>query len=397
MNIAMFTNGYLPFSGGVPTSISNFKKEAEKRGHSVHIFAPKYSKNKDKNSDITRVLSLKAPSYSNYYLPLSFLPKVKKEFEKLDIDIVHVHHPYLLGKKGIKLAKEKGIPVVFTYHTFYEKYIHYLPFSEDISKQMLRKMTVSFCNKCDMIIAPSEKVKKVLEGRNIKTKIKVIPSGVDTRIYEKKVDKPKLRKELGLKKDTGVLLYAGRITKEKNLVFLIKCLKKILDKKPDTVCFFAGAPAKNSDYKEKLLELIEKNNIDDKIRFTGDLGKKRLSKFYNLADVFLFASKSETQGLVILESMASSTPVVALNIEPIKTFVQNNVNGFTVKENSSDFCDKVVELLEDSERLEKFSRNAYETAKEYTPRKMADKIISEFQRLIKEGDRNPRITRRRSI
>ncbi|MBD3360332.1 glycosyltransferase, partial [Candidatus Peregrinibacteria bacterium] len=218
MNIAIFTNNYIPFSGGVPTSIRTFKKAAEQKGHKVLIFCPSYPGYKDREKNIFRIPSLEIPTYNNYRIPLPFLGKIENKIK--NIDIIHVHHPYLLGKKGLKIAKKKNIPIIFTHHTLYEKYLHYIPLAGRIIQNWTKKMIKKFCTRCDLIIAPSEYVEKLLEKRDIKTKIKIIPTGINLDKYKK--TQRNIRNKYHLSKNAEILLYAGRITEEKNLFFLLK-------------------------------------------------------------------------------------------------------------------------------------------------------------------------------
>ncbi|MBD3164130.1 glycosyltransferase [Candidatus Woesearchaeota archaeon] len=378
MNIAMFTNNYEPFIGGVERSIALYKSFLEKKGHKVYIFAPEYPNHKDKGKRIIRIASFSAPTYPGFYLPLSFLPKIEKQFKKLGLDIVHLHHPFLLGEAGLKLARKYNLPAVLTYHTLFGQYLHYVPLRKKTARPILDKITSSFCSQCDLVLAPSSYIKKHLE-KKIKTAIKVQPTGLDWSLYK---HKPKsLRKEYHLPESAKILLYAGRLAKEKNLGFLLKSMRKIIEKDPNAVCFLVG----RGKERERLEEKARRWNMQHKILFPGSKSKKELITFYKAADLFLFSSKSETQGLVLIEAMAASTPVVAVRGPSVDEAVKSGKNGFLVKESVEEFAKKSLELLRNKSKYKSFSRNALKTAKEFSMDKLADSLLGHYKELKKSS------------
>ncbi len=381
MNIAIFTNNYIPFSGGVPVAIKTFRDSAERKGHNVQVFAPSYPGYRENDPHVTRLMSVQALSYAGFYLPMPFSAELNGKTGRIDADIVHVHHPFLLGETGLRVARKKGIPVAFTYHTLYEKYTHYLPVSDKIAGPALRKTVTSFCNQCDLIIAPSDYVKGMLKKRGVKTRIRTIPTGINLEPYRKRRRKANIRKEYHLPAGTRILLYTGRLTKEKNLEFLIRCMAGIIREKPGAVCFLVGKSAEDDDYEGRLREIVRKANMEHKIIFTGPADRDRLVEFYNEADLFLFSSKSETQGLVILEAMAAGTPVIAVKCPVMDEFISNGRNGYTVRENVREFSGKALKLLNDSKRLRRLGANARRTAEKFSAERMADKVLKEFSRL----------------
>lgn len=166
MNIAIFTNNYTTFGAGVPFAIRTFKKIAGKK-HPIKIVAPNYRGSK-KEKDIIRVPSIKHPGYDGFKIPMPFYLNAKEQVRKASIDIVYVHHPFILGELGLKIAKENKLPIAFHYHTLYDRYAHYVPIEKSLAKLLIRKITASFCNQCDLIIAPSRYVRDMLVKRGIK-------------------------------------------------------------------------------------------------------------------------------------------------------------------------------------------------------------------------------------
>ncbi|MBD3312984.1 glycosyltransferase [Candidatus Woesearchaeota archaeon] len=380
VNIAIFTNSYLPFSGGVPTSIKTFKNAAEKLGHTVIVFAPSYPGHKSNGKGVIRIPSVKAMTYAGFYLPVPFSTEITKAFRRYDFDIVHVQHPYLLGETGMKMARKYNIPLVFTYHTMYEQYLHYLPVAESIANPVMRKFTTSFCNHSDLVIAPSEHVKEFLSKRNIETSIKVVPTGIELRPYRKKFRKGSIKRKHRIPQASKLLIYAGRITPEKNLKFLVKCMAKIAKKDPDVMCMLIGKSAEKDHYEYDLKDIVKREGMEDRIMFIGDVPHDKLIDYYKEADLFLFASKTETQGLVILEAMAAGTPVIAVDAPAISEFI-NGKNGFTVPQNMLKFTAKALSMLRDKKRMKQMSSNALKTAKKHSAENMAKKLIAEFRKV----------------
>lgn len=393
MNIAAFTNSYKPFIGGVETSISLFKKELEGRGHKVYIFAPRYPGYSEDDPSIIRVSSVEAPTYPGFYLPISFVQLIQDKFAKLNIDLVHVHQPFLLGEIGLRIAHKNGLPLVFTYHTLYEKYLHYVPFNKEITRTFLEKLVSSFCSHCDLVICPSwyvyEKVSQKLPGCNLR----MIPTGLDLE-SRKDVEKGDIRKRYDIPRNAKIMLYAGRITKEKNLDFLISCAISIIRKRDDTYCFFIG----DGDQRARLEKLAADEGLAGKIIFPGEKTRDELYRFYNDADIFIFSSKSETQGLVILEAMSFSLPVVAVDAPAISEQVKNGINGYIVKEKEISFVEKALLIIEDKQGYSRMAGGALQTAQQNSIRHTADLLLDEYTSLLeKENSRNIEPFRRTRI
>jgi 1,2-diacylglycerol 3-alpha-glucosyltransferase len=375
MNIAVFTNNFVPFTSGVTSSILSFKMQAEKLGHNVYVFAPDYPQYKDPEKNVYRIRSVESPTVPGFYMPLPFISQIDETFRQLNTDVVHVHHPFLLGETGLRLAREHNLPVVFTHHSLYEKYSHYVPFSSEITLSALKRLVSSFCNECDLVIAPSTYVKQILNRRGVTSDIAVILTGVETGISQKDI-----RKDYFISENTKILFHAGRIAKEKNLVFLIKSLKEIIERIPDTITFIAGSPTGKDDYLQKLKALIGRYNLSHKIIFTGNL-ETDLFSFYKHADLFLFTSKSETQGLVLLESMAAGTPVVCVDSPALTDVVRNEFNGYLVPERIQAYSAAVVSILKNKKKLNALSKNAKITAKEFSAQKQTKKLLAKFSDL----------------
>lgn len=385
LNIAMFTNNYLPFIGGVPLSIERIASELRKRGHKVYIFAPEYPNiYYEDHEDTFRCKLLKYIKSGSFYYAVSdiFSSRIENIFRNLDIDIVHVHHPYWMGKKGMKLAKKYNIPIVYTYHTLYEKYIEVIPYINERVGNLLSKYIVKkFCSDCDCILAPSESAKQCLANININTNVEVLPTGINLESYnniDKKIIKQIRQKHL---KDSELLLFSvSRLSKEKNLFFLLNGLRYIRN---NTNVKFRCMIAGDGPEKKNIEKYIIKNGLEKEIELLGTIQPNEINKYYLASDIFVFSSTTETQGMVLVEAMAASLPVVAVSSSGTNDVIQNKINGFKTKEDVREWGDRIISLLENPNLLKEMSLNASNTAKSFSIELMGHQVLQIYGELLK--------------
>jgi len=373
MKIGIFTNIYKPVINGVVNSISSFKKGLEELGHEVYIFAPKHPNYKDDEKRIFRIESVSLSSKEKYRLSLPIFRKSLKAIKQLDI--IHTQHPFIMGYYASFFADIYNKPLIFTHHTQYEKYTHYIPFEQEITKKFTRWIVNDYANKCDCVIAPSESIKKMLLKQGIKSRIEIVPTGINLDVFENP-NREIIRKRYDFGLEQKLLLYAGRISKEKNLEFLIKSFKLILNKKPNTYLMLVGRSAK----KGYLINLIKKLHLETKVFLVGH--SNAVQNYYGAADLLVFSSTTETQGLVLVEAMAAGTPVVAVDSPGVRDVV-NGKNGLMVKESIREFSENVIRVLDDSKLREKMSQNARKTAANYSISKMSKRILQVYNSVLK--------------
>jgi len=379
MKIAIFTNTFRPFVGGVTRSIETFVREYIGRGHQVHIFAPSFEGHKDQEPWITRVAAIPRFNQTDFSLPLPFSFKVRSIFEKFNPDLVHVQHPFFLGEMGMHLGKNRGIPIVLTYHTQYEMYSHYAPIDADLVKRWIINVCTSFCNLCDLIVAPSDDIRTMLISREVKTRIEVIPTGIDLSLY-RNPDRQWLRETFGIKEDDMILVHIGRLAKEKNLEFLFRSVAKAMRIRKNLIFFIAGL----GDLETDLRKAADQFGILHRVIFHGKMDPEELVKAYAGGDLFVFSSLTETQGLVLLESMAAGTPVVAVDAPGVRDIVEDGVNGFLAAEDSDAFSEKILLLLSSPEKRAAFSKAALKNAEELSSSNMAERMLNEYARLLQK-------------
>lgn len=382
MNIAIFTNNYLPNPYGVTTSIESFRKELERSGHVVYIFAPEYKDYKDKNKNVFRYPSIDIKYKIRFPLPIPYSKKIDKKIEKLKIDIIHSQHPNLLGSAAMKWARKKKIPLVFTWHTIYDQYTHYTPLvPKRLSSAWVIKNSVKYANKTDEIIVPTISVQRIIRNWGVKNKnIITIPTGVETDIFLYP-NSNEIRQELGIDADKKIILSISRLTEEKNVIFLVKEVIKVLKKDSRAVFVLGG----DGYLKDTLIKIINKSKVGSQVFLVGLIDKKEIKNYLNLADVFVYASRSETQGTIITEAMYMGLPIVAVGAMGVSDLITSGKTGLLSMGVGSDFSKKIEAVFADKKLMETLGKNAWQEArKKYTSKICAEKMLKIYGELIRD-------------
>lgn len=407
MKIGVFTNNYLPAVSGVGVSIENFRVELIKLGHQVFIFAPNYKEIKTEKQfnggpeNIFRFPSLELGKDIKYYsLVLPFTPKIDHVIKGAGLDIVHSQHPYWVGQTAMWYAKRLKLPLVFTYHTLYEEYSHYVPIvPQPLLKWYLKKSSLEYALKSDAVVAPSQSVKQMLESRIAKyisslkisakyfsknLSVEVVPSGIDMEKF-KNGDRKAIREKYGITDNDIALLCICRLAPEKNLDFLIRSLALILNppagnksSSENVYLMLVGG----GSYKEYLEALANEFGVGDKIKFIGSISNDKIADYYKAGDVFVYSSLTETQGIILVEAMASGLPVVAVDASGSRDVITNDENGFLTKNDAGEFRGKVKYLIDDWDLRKRFSQAAIETAKDYSIENCTRKLFHVYEQAI---------------
>lgn len=379
MKIGIFTDSYKPYTSGVVTSISTFKEELTKLGHDIYVFAPSYPNYQDKEEHVYRYYSLPAPTNPDYTLAIPVFPGMNMLLKKLNLDIIHVHSPFTMGRVGLHYARRHDIPILFTYHTLYDQYVHYVPVAQDLAKEVAVKYSNNFCNQCEHIIVPSTEVEDILSGHKIKTPISVIPTGVPVEKF-RSGNSNWLQEHYNIPPDNKVLLFVGRLTKEKNLEFLIKAFKDINNRiTATTMVITAQGPMEN-----ELKRLVKRLglSLESDVIFTGALPFDTLINVYYSSDLFVFSSMTETQGLVLIEAMAAGLPVVAVRAYGVQDMVDDGINGKLTKCEQTEFSEAVCSILTDDEMYNQYKISALKKADTLSSTNMAKKLEKVYEELL---------------
>ncbi len=382
MKILFISDVYFPRINGVSTSIRTFVLQMQNLGHEVHLIAPDYDVVTEDEAWIKRI-----PARSLYFDPedklmkygaaMQLLPALEQE----KYDIIHVHTPFVAHYLGLKLAAQLNIPCIETYHTFFEDYLHhYLPWMpKSIARGIARMISKRQCNAVDAIVAPSNPMLDVLRKYGVNVLSEVIPTGLQESSFAD-ADGQAFRLEYGIAIDRPMLLYVGRVAFEKNIDFLLEMTKLLAEKRPDVLLVVTGeGPAEANLHKlAKSLEL-EKN-----VQFIGYLDRnKELNACYESADIFVFASKSETQGLVLLEAMAQATPVVAIAELGTASILIEGKGALIAPDDTAKFADRVHQLLLNPEhRFELGKRGKSYALDKWTATLQAQRMIKFYEEII---------------
>lgn len=383
MKIGIFTDGYLPSRHGVATSIESFRLCLEKMGHEVLVCAPYVRGYKDSN----RVFRLKSFSILGYQDIQFSIPAVQggkfNDLYNMQFDIIHAQSPFNIGILGKIISKRQNIPIIYTHHTDYPEYTKVYLREKIISPYLAKKITSVFANSTDAVIAPSQKVRESLINYNVTVPIHLIPTGLpvgDFRINERIIKRrEELKKELRISSGDKIVFYLGRICKEKNIEFLIKAFVELSKKRGDFKFLLVG---NGTDYK-KIRALVKKLNLENKVIMPGFIDESDKAAYYHLADVFWFASKTDTQGLVILEADAAGLPIVALKDSAYANLIIGGENGYILPTDSpQEFAAKTIEIVSDDYLKNKFSKQSLKIAESFSDMKETKKLVKLYSKLI---------------
>jgi len=378
----MFNNTYYPHVGGVARSVRFFSEDLRKMGHKVLIIAPTFEGYDEKSEDQEKIL--RVPAIQNFNgsdfsvrIALPFL--IDEKIDEFQPDIIHSNHPFLLGDAALRAAHRRELPIVFTHHTRYEDYTHYVPLDSELLKKYVINLATEYANYCTGVIAPSGSIRQLISNRGVKTPIKVIPTGVDMEFLSQGNGED-YRSKIGLPDDTFGIGHVGRLAPEKNLAFLARSAAAFLKEKEKAVFMIAGSGPDESS----IQQIFKEKNIVDKLVMPGTVKGKELSDFYNAMNIFVFASKTETQGMVLTEAMAAGKPVVALEASGVRDVMIDGENGYMLPEDASenDFASAIEKLSQSKEKSTKWNQSALETAKKFSRQNSARKMEQFYEAMI---------------
>ena len=381
----MFTNTYLPHVGGVARSVKTLEDECRKRGHEVRVVAPE-AEGAEESPHVLRLPAIQNFNGSDFSVRLPAPIMIRTFMDEFQPDIIHSHHPFLLGDTALREAWKSQVPIVFTHHTLYEQYTHYVPFDSDALKRAAIQLATEYCNLCDHIIAPSDSIAKLLGERGVIVPVDSIPTGIDTSHFSSG-DGKGFREKSGIPADAIVLGHVGRLAKEKNLTFVSAAVKMRLEQCPGAYFVLVGDGSEKEPLRELLSEYVEKGRAI----VTGSLSGQDLADAYASMDIFVFASQSETQGMVLAEAMSTGVPVVALDGPGVREIMAHNKNGLMLAGDASieDFAAAIASLMDDAELRDRCADGALLAAQDYDRNVTADRVIDLYERMIAEFEHDP--------
>lgn len=373
----------MPILNGVSTSIAMLTDELREAGHSVALFAPKIPGHRDTDPNTYRF-----PSYTTVWsrgYPAAMPPywPMLRHFRRHEFDLVHLHTPFFVGFTGLRWAESHGVPTVATYHTLYDRYAHYVPvFPRRYVRFRLAKHTNFFYNSVAHVVTPTETSERWLRRHSIRTPISVIPTGIPRA---QMIPRSLAREELGAPMTSRIMLYVGRLAREKNLETLLDAAALVFAHDEAARLWLVG----DGPHRTALTQRVREMGIGDRVRFVGAVPRHEVDAYYAAADVFLFASITETQGLVLQEAMSYGLPAVAAAGGAASEAIEHGIDGFVAKNDPADLALYLRLLLNDGELRMRFAERAQRAVAGATMAVMAERMLAVYRRVL-EGTEDGR-------
>lgn len=387
MNILMMTNTFTPFVGGVSRSVTAFAAELRKLGHRVVIVAPEFEDMPESEEDVIRIPAIQHFNGSDFSLVLPAPGYLSAHLEELQPDLVHSHHPHLLGGTAVRIASRLDCPLVFTYHTMYEHYLHYVPAHAKRLREFVINLVTGYCKLCDHIVAPSQSVVDIVRQRGVEVPMDVVPTGVYTERFEHGNGQA-FRRSRQIPEDAFVAGYVGRLAPEKNLSFLAEAVGRFVTQNPKGHFLVVGS----GPSEEKVRDIFHSLGHSDRLHLVGSLEGQTLIDAYHAMDVFVFASYTETQGMVLTEAMAAGKPVVAIDATGVREVLKDGENGRLVpSEDRAAFSDAIDGIAQATgERADAYARAARATATEFSMETSARHLVEVYEKTLGLAAREPK-------
>lgn len=389
MRIGIFTETYTPYISGLVTSEVMLKNALEKQGHEVYVVTANLETFKYEYDPVERVLKIPGLKTGIYDSRLTSVYPIRAVniIRGWKLDVIHSQTEFAIGTFARIFAKQYNIPLVHTYHTLYEDYVHYITkgYFNRSSKKIVEYLSKFYCETtATELIVPTNKIYKLFKEKyNFEKNIHIIPTGIEVERFYKENQNQKeidnLRKALGISKKDFTILFVGRLAEEKNVEFLIHSQSELIKKHSNMKLIIVG----DGPDKEKYEDYAKKLGIEKNVIFTGKAAWGDMPYYYHVADVFATASKTETQGLTVIEAMAANTIPVCMRDEAFQSMVAEDLNGLFF-ETEKEYQEKVLFLYENRKELEKFDKQARIQAEHYSSKSYADRVLEVYQRAIKE-------------
>lgn len=386
MRVGIFSESYAPVVNGVTVSILTLTRELKKMGHEVTVFAPKYPGHTDVENECIRFPSIRPPGVADYPLAIPCIPGLKRKVRDLRLDIIHTHTPFTLGWLGLRLGRSLGIPVISTNHTYYVEYAHYFPLApQNVTRSFLVGMMRRYYNRCGGVIVPSTPFSDLLKSYGITRPIYVIPTGNSLETSSDPAAKARIRSEFGVPAEAMVLIYVGRLAREKNLDLLFDVFARVAKKYPDVWLMMVG----DGPSLPECRQMARKTGVEERIVFTGRIPREAVAPYYSAGDIFAFPSVTETQGLVLGEALQAGLPCVAVNAGGSAEMLRDGEDSLLCSNDLADFGGNIERLLTDPQLMDRLSGNAARSAERFSPRAMGRSVVEAYRSVIEASRPSP--------
>jgi len=392
MRILMLTNTFTPHVGGVARSVETLSHELRKMGHRVLVVAPEFEGRPEDEEDVVRVPAIQKFNGSDFSLRLALPGYLTDSLDEFRPEIAHSHHPFLMGDSALRIAAVRDLPLLFTHHTMYEQYTHYVPGDSPALQRFVVQLSVGYANLTNQVIAPSESVASILAERGVETPISVIPTGVDLSRFVSG-DRAGFRAGLGIPPRALVVGHVGRLAPEKNLRFLSRAVARFLSEKRqfdanEHAVFLVVGSGPSA---QEVEGIFRQHGLSGRLHLAGPLEGRRLADAYHAMDIFAFASRSETQGMVLTEAMAAGVPVVALDAPGAREVVHDRVDGRLLPREDSGAFTAALRWVASRppEERRKLQAACRRTARSFSLEACAERVLYLYER-TRSTERLPR-------
>lgn len=382
MKISMFTNTFRPHVGGVANSVAAFAQDLRSRGHQVMVVAPTFpdlDPAEDQRNNVVRVPAIQNFNGSDFSVRLLLPGQFSHQLDQFAPDIIHCHHPFLLGDAAMRTARHRGLPLVFTHHTLYERYTHYVSFDAPVMQRFVIELATRFANLCRIVIAPSESIAGLLKQRGVTTPCRIVPTGVDTEFFGSG-KRERFRQNHAIDPEAIVFGHLGRLAPEKNLDFLARAMIIACHSLEQGIFLVAGA----GPSAEKIKTRFADAGLADRLIMVGGLQGDDLVDCYAAMDLFVFASTSETQGMVLTEAMAAGQPVIALDAPGAREVVEDRRNGRLLPQSvdTEEFALAVTSSVADRDVMAAWREQALQTAERFSRQTSAQRLEDVYREAL---------------
>jgi len=387
MRIGIFTETYTPYISGLVTSEVMLKKALEKKGHTVYVVTANLENFHYEYDEKERVLKVPGIPTGIYNSRLTSIYPIKaiNKIKSWNLEVIHSQTEFAIGSFARLFAKQYGIPIVHTYHTMYEDYVHYITkghFNKS-TRKIVEYLTKFYCDKTiTELIVPTKKAYDLFKEKyNVQRNIHIIPTGIEIdRFYREKIELKKinnLKKKYNIKKNDFTLIFVGRIAEEKNIPFIIDVMANLINKHPNLKMLIIG----DGPDKEKYEKYTKEKGCERNVFFTGKVMWEDIPAYYGMGSAFISASTTETQGLTIIEAMSASLPAITIDDESFTGTVVDGLNGYLFK--TKEECTKKIELLlTDKKKLKYLSDGARVSAESHSSKYFAERVLDVYRDAI---------------
>ncbi|MFA5507968.1 MAG: glycosyltransferase [Vulcanimicrobiota bacterium] len=375
MRVGLFSNAYRPVVSGVVNSLVEIRKGLLQRGHTPFVFAPEVRGYREAHAGVFRFPSLDLDPSVGFPVPIPFSARLARLVGKMDLSLIHSHHPILIGATAAGFARRLQVPLIYTFHTQIEQYTHYVPFfDQQYVKERTRRKMSQYLSKCDLIICPSPGIRPVIDSYGVETPVVTLPNAIDLCKFQSPPPKGEsLRSRLGLAEKTRISLSVGRLAPEKGLEFLFRAFASL--NTPDHHLVLAG----HGPQAEVLQRLAGELGVRSQIHFLGATPYQQMPSLYAQADLFVICSTTEVKPLVVLEALAGGLPVLAVAACGTQDTLTDHHDGRLCTLNQEQYVEAWRQLLENREIRERLGANARQTASQYSMETYLDRLCSVYQ------------------